>query len=498
MIKKLLAFSIIFLFIGTSVVSSTDNISKDISADCSSLKSVYNSEEKFSYNTTWYVFIVGGGEGTGFYAFYPNGTSRFREWEGNKFFSGGTWTNDGRYLCCMYENGTLYDINPKTLEACAIGDGGVSLNGLAYNPVTERLYGASSQDLYEINITTGEQTYIGAFGIDDVKHMIAIAFDIDGICYGWDVCGEASLYKINTSTGEATIVGGMGINLCYAQDGAFDYETDILYLTAYTPGMGGWLLECDEDTGECYLLGFFQGEATAHAISYEIDNEPPVTKISFDPPEPNGCNGWYVSNVTVILNATDNSGVKETYYRINGGEWEIYESPFVISEDGNDILIEYYSVDIDGNVENVKSASLDIDQTPPNITVEWVVEKIGWRKWQVTFYISFTDNTSGIDRLEIYLNDVLQETIYGPGPTYAWSCIIYGGNPFSFKSIGYDCAGNQAFVVVNSSDINSESIIKSQNHFNILLQILNQLKQNLYDKLTTFAIFSKSLFSNAG
>ena len=464
--KTVLAIGIIFLLIGASVVSSMDNIVIDIPADRYPLESVYNSEEKFSNNTTWYMFIFYGPEGTGFYAFYPNGTHRFSEWDGDDFFSGGTWTNDGRYLCCLYENGTLYDINPETFDACAIGDGGAGLNGLAYNPMNEKLFGASGKDLYEIDITTGEQTHIGAFGIDDISNMIAIAFDTDGICYGWDVkapfSGESYLYKINTSTGGATIVGGMGVTLTYAQDGAFEYHTDILYLLAYQmqdPPYGGCLLECDEDTGECYYLGFQQWEATAHAISYELDNQPPVTYITFDPPEPDGCNDWYISNVTVELNAIDNMGVLKTYYRVNGGDWEVYESPFVISEEGDDILIEYYSVDYNGNVEDVKSATIDIDKTPPEMNVEWDVEKIDQGEWEVTFYIEISDATSGTDGLlEIYLNDALHEILSGPGP-FSWSCIITEFD-ISFKFITSDLAGHQAVEIVNSTEINTFPNIK--------------------------------------
>ena len=47
---------------------------------------------------------------------------------------------------------------------------------------------------------------------------------------------------------------------------------------------------------------------------YRNDNDttPPVTTHNLDPPEPNGLNDWYVSDVTVTLNATDDlSGVKE-------------------------------------------------------------------------------------------------------------------------------------------------------------------------------------------
>jgi len=199
---------------------------------------------------------------------------------------------------------------------------------------------------------------------------------------------------------------------------------------------------------------------------------PPYTKISLDPSKPDGCNGWYVSNVTVTLTASDDTGVNATYYRINSGVWEIYTEPFVISEDGEDILIEYYSVDIDGNVETVKSKTINIDQTPPDMTVEWEVKRIGWRKWQITFYINFTDNTSGIDRIEIYFNDVLQETIVGPGPTYSWSLIIAGGTPFTFKFVAYDQACNQAVVIVNSSDINPHPSIQ-YSYTPLVFKILN-------------------------
>jgi len=185
------------------------------------------------------------------------------------------------------------------------------------------------------------------------------------------------------------------------------------------------------------------------------DNTPPVTTISFDPAECDGACGWYVSNVTVTLNATDQDGVNATYYRINNGTWGAYDSPFVISEEGDDILIEFYSVDIYGNIENVKSETLDIDRTPPNMTVEWEAKRIGWRKWQVTFSINITNEPSGMTRIDIYFNDVLQETIVGPGPIYSWSLIICYVPNLTFKFVAVDQACNQAIVIVNGSDINS-------------------------------------------
>ncbi|MHA2389938.1 MAG: hypothetical protein ACXACW_14560, partial [Candidatus Hodarchaeales archaeon] len=206
------------------------------------------------------------------------------------------------------------------------------------------------------------------------------------------------------------------------------------------------------------LVGEFHEYAEVYMFTIPF-NTPPVTTISFDPPEPDGENGWYVSNVTATLNATDNDGVWITYYRINSGNWKIYDSPFVLSEDGNDILIEYYSIDYSEKEENVKSTIIDIDRTSPNMTVEWDVEKLGEGEWEVTFYIEITDGTSGSEGIEIYLNDALQAVLDGPGP-FTWRSVILGGVPLSFKFVTSDLAGNQAVVVVNDTDISYQNRIK--------------------------------------
>jgi len=496
-VKIGLVVGVVVLVCSTSVVSSTNNIVKDISAGCSPLKSVHGFEERFSHDTTWYCFWLYGPEGTGFYAFYPNGTYNFCECEG-VYFSGGTWTNDGRYLCCEYELGYLYDVDPETLEASLIGGGGVGLNGLAYDPVEDILYGASSDSFYEIDIDTGEQNYIGSFGTSTT--MIAIAFDIDGVCYGWDVLfsGESHLYTIDTDTGHATVVGGMGYNLLYNQDGAFELDTDVLYLVAYTSGQG-CLLECDEDTGECTLIGYFEGvtNPTAFAISYEYyDTTPPVTTHSLDPPEPDGCNGWYVSNVTVALTATDDmSGVKEIRYRINGEVVHVIPGDtglFILSDDGEDIEVEYWAVDNAGNVETKNAFTIDIDQTPPDIDLTYEITGGNWLTgWEITFTVTATDATSGICRVEFFFNDELMETIVGPGPGYSWSLRYWPIPGGTFKVVVYDCAGNYAEAVIKGSDIKvvSRSNFVSRYSNNVLsLRLVGIVSRN--------TIVSNSFFQN--
>ena len=170
------------------------------------------------------------------------------------------------------------------------------------------------------------------------------------------------------------------------------------------------------------ILFFSVAVSPIIGISNNDDTTPPVTTISFDPPEPNGKNGWYISDVNVTLNATDDmSGVNTTYYRIDDGEWVIYESPFVLSEDGDDILIEYYSVDKAGNVENVKLSYLDIDQTKPKISISWEIIGGNPREgWDFIFTAEAYDDCSGMESVEFYLNNILQDTVYGPGPIYEW------------------------------------------------------------------------------
>ncbi len=54
-----------------------------------------------------------------------------------------------------------------------------------------------------------------------------------------------------------------------------------------------------------------------------IDNYPPITNASLSGTL--GANGWYISNVSVHLDAVDNgSGVNQTYYNLDHSGYVIY------------------------------------------------------------------------------------------------------------------------------------------------------------------------------
>jgi hypothetical protein len=90
----------------------------------------------------------------------------------------------------------------------------------------------------------------------------------------------------------------------------------------------------------------------------KIDNIPPVTKAGLSG---NLVSGQWQSAVTVVLTATDNaSGVKTTYYSLDGGETVTYAGSFKISTAGSHTL-SYWSVDVAGNTETAQTATFSID-----------------------------------------------------------------------------------------------------------------------------------------
>lgn len=105
----------------------------------------------------------------------------------------------------------------------------------------------------------------------------------------------------------------------------------------------------------------------------QIDETAPVTTAVVTPAEPDGANGWYRQDVTVSLDASDDlSGVAQTEYSLDGVTWQAYTAPVVLSQDGNH-TISYRSIDNEGNAEEAKTASIQIDKTAPAIAVNSTV-----------------------------------------------------------------------------------------------------------------------------
>jgi hypothetical protein len=99
-------------------------------------------------------------------------------------------------------------------------------------------------------------------------------------------------------------------------------------------------------------------DSSLASVTIKIDTTLPVTTASLSGTE---VGAQWQSAVGVVLTATDNlSGVKATYFSIDGGTAVTYSGPFNVALAGSHTL-NYWSVDVAGNTETANSQPLIID-----------------------------------------------------------------------------------------------------------------------------------------
>ena len=212
----------------------------------------------------------------------PGSVTLLSATESDEFISGGCWA-DGVWYACEYNRSHLWTIDESTGDMTLVSSSSIfSGTGLAYDPVSDTLYGCTASDLYSIDTSSGVETHIGSFLGDPL--FIGIAMDDSGNMYGLDL-DDDSIYEIDTSTASTTLIGDTGLTLNYAQDIAYDKDTDQLYLAAYVDtgkGLGksyeksarelkgfGALYLCDTTDGSTtYVDDFGVTEVTGFAIPY--------------------------------------------------------------------------------------------------------------------------------------------------------------------------------------------------------------------------------------
>lgn len=126
-----------------------------------------------------------------------------------------------------------------------------------------------------------------------------------------------------------------------------------------------------------YSVDTSENVEPTQTASILIDKTPPSTLASLVPSVPNGKRGWYISDVTVSLAASDplladgtaGSGVAATSYQVNGGGWQAYAGSFVVSTESLDNVVEFFSTDVAGNAEATKNVHFKLDKTPPDISI---------------------------------------------------------------------------------------------------------------------------------
>jgi len=144
-------------------------------------------------------------------------------------------------------HGELYTLNPATggviQDIGALNDAAAvnySVSGLAFNPITGVLYGAtggvSGHSLLMINPANGLVTVVGSFNVGSAT-MTDLAFDSSGNLYGISSSGGANLYSINAATGQAALIGSSGVS--FTEGGGLAISSGGVFYGAPIPGEYG-------------------------------------------------------------------------------------------------------------------------------------------------------------------------------------------------------------------------------------------------------------------
>ena len=178
------------------------------------------------------------------------------------------------------------------------------------------------------------------------------------------------------------------------------YNGDVTVAWTCSDPLSGLATACPGNstiTGEGRDLGVTSASVSDRAGNSRSGS---VSGINIDRKAPNTTAtapaDWNNTDVTVQLNASDAlSGVKHTYYRLNGGASQTGTSVAINSEGSH--TLEYWSVDRAGNEETRKTVEVKIDKTDPTInhSQDPAANANGWNNSAVTVTFVCNDNEGG-------------------------------------------------------------------------------------------------------
>jgi len=212
-----------------------------------------------------------------------------------------------------------------------------------------------------------------------------------------------------------------------------------------------------------------EGASSSKTVQICIDiTTPPETVLTIY-----GCtdiNQWFKNKVKINLNAEDWTGVQYTMYKLNNGDWQEYTQPFLINDEGEH-TVSFYSVDVFGNEENVKSQTIKIDRSPPslNMDISGQMGGEGWYTSAVDITLTGSDALSGLDQLVYKMNyepwTEYQDTFgVADGCHLVWAFAVdKAGNNFGDEEPFYLCvdSGSPTTNIIITGDGSDDVYYKS-------------------------------------
>jgi hypothetical protein len=177
-----------------------------------------------------------------------------------------------------------------------------------------------------------------------------------------------------------------------------------------------------------------------------VDNSPPVTTDDYD-------GLWHNSTFTINLNATDATGVKETYYIINNGKTRnvtLGGQPQFTTE--GVYSLEYWSMDTLGFVEfpHNRLTGIGLDMTAPNASISINNGTLETDTTEVTLNLTYSDARSGVSQVQYSNDNITWSNWENATATKTWTLSSGSGN----KTVYYQVQDNAGLTTTVYSTIN--------------------------------------------
>ncbi len=148
--------------------------------------------------------------------------------------------------------------------------------------------------------------------------------------------------------------------------------------------------------------------------------------------------GWYTTPATVRLSGADAfSGMRATYYQLDGGPKTRYGAPVVIRRSG-DHHLAYWSVDRAGNVERTRTLEVRVDLSAPvtKAVLTGPMGETGFYRDDVSVSLAASDAQSGVASSEIAVDGA-------PLAPYSGPVVVSAAGPHQVSFRSTDVTGHR-------------------------------------------------------
>ncbi|OQB28613.1 MAG: hypothetical protein BWY10_00323 [Chloroflexi bacterium ADurb.Bin180] len=274
---------------------------------------------------------------------------------------------------------------------------------------------------------------------------------------GWSKTGQFTVHWVNPS--DLSGLGGVYLKLgsppAFPADGIYydGVQSSLMVNAAQEGAIPAYIWLVDKACNSNY-----QQWAMA-TLRYDVT--PPTT--TYAALGSTGLSGWYVSPVTVLLNCSDaHSGCADggTRYRLGDGDW-VTGASFSIASEGT-VSFTYHSVDVAGNAEVIRTATIRVDLSPPS---SYAYSDSSSPSPSFTVRWDGSDATSGIAYFDVQ---------YRAGASGAWQDWAIGVDPlqrsklfngqrgktYYFRTRAVDKAGNaEPYPAVADTYVSVDAIV---------------------------------------